>query len=201
MATTGAGDGEGPAGPDETGQRSTPDAPATDRLHQIRVQYDSGEDRLLLRLATVNRREFRIWITRRVLASLWPVLLKALEAQAGREPAASGDAARHAVMAMQSEAAAQGADFQTRYRESDLEPVLGPEPLLPVRLQWAQKADGGLTLVFHDKAGRAVPINLGHLLIHNVARLLVRVTGQAQWGLDLALPSLDLPGVAGGAVH
>ncbi|MEQ9812493.1 MAG: hypothetical protein RLO50_06900 [Azospirillaceae bacterium] len=205
MAATGTGGGQDVPGDDRPGDDAPGnDAPGDDRpdrLHQIRVQYDTGEDRLLLRLATVQRREFRIWITRRVLISLWPVLMKALEAQVGSEAAASGTVARRAVMAMQSEAAAQGADFATRYQEADLDPVLGTEPLLPVRLQWAHKADGGVSLVFHDKAGRVVPINLGGLLVHNLVRLVARVAERAQWGLDLALPSPDLPETTGGALH
>ena len=45
------------------------------RLHQLKVEYRPEEDRLLMRLATDTGAEVLLWLTRRCIARLWPVLL------------------------------------------------------------------------------------------------------------------------------
>ena len=56
------------------------------RLHQFNMEYVAEEDRLLLRVQTVDHNEFLVWLTRRYVKQLWPLLVKLLE----RDP----DAAR-----------------------------------------------------------------------------------------------------------
>ena len=50
------------------------------------MEYVAEEDRLLLRVQTVDHNEFLVWLTRRYVKQLWPLLVKLLE----RDP----DAAR-----------------------------------------------------------------------------------------------------------
>lgn len=174
---------------------------AGDSLHQLRVQYVAEHDRLMLRIATVQRQEFRIWLTRRLVKRLWPHLVGALAQQI--PPTAASEPAKEAVMAFQHEQAAQAADFKSDYQEEGLTPALGPEPMLPVKLNCQPRQEGGATLVFDDESGRRVPLNLGAALLHNVIRLIADVAGRAEWDLALERPSAAPAGVPdkGGAVH
>jgi len=39
--------------------------PEQDKLHQINLGYSPEEDRLLLRINTTGKTEYRLWMTRR----------------------------------------------------------------------------------------------------------------------------------------
>jgi len=66
------------------------------RLHQLKVDYDAEQDRLLMLVATNEGVELRLSLTRRFVKLLWPLLvLEALRrrrqrAAAGRSAPASG---------------------------------------------------------------------------------------------------------------
>jgi hypothetical protein len=49
------------------------------RLHQIKIDYVSEQDRLLMQLATSDANEVRMWMTRRFVKVLWPLLIKLAE--------------------------------------------------------------------------------------------------------------------------
>lgn len=46
------------------------------RLHQLKLDFISEQDRLLLRVSTDNQLEVRLWLTRRALRLLWPLLVQ-----------------------------------------------------------------------------------------------------------------------------
>ncbi len=46
----------------------------SNQLHQLTVKYVPTEDRLLLRIGTTAKTEYRLWLTRRFVAALWPSL-------------------------------------------------------------------------------------------------------------------------------
>lgn len=165
---------------------------STDSLHQVRLQYVAEQDRLMLRIATVQRNEYRIWLTRRLVRLLWPHLVKALAHQV--PTGAQTPQARKAVMAFQQEQASAKADFRSAYDEEGLNQALGDEPMLPTRVNCQPKSDGGVMLAFDDADDRRVPLNLGAGLLHNIVRLLVDVTGKVDWDLGLESP------IGGGAV-
>ena len=45
------------------------------RLHQLKLDFIPEQDRLLLRVSTDTRLEVRLWLTRRILRLLWPLLV------------------------------------------------------------------------------------------------------------------------------
>src|SRR5687767_15391204 len=46
------------------------------RLHQLKVDYDAEQDRLLMLVATSEGVELRLSLTRRFVKLLWPLLVK-----------------------------------------------------------------------------------------------------------------------------
>lgn len=169
----------------ETPQEATPKL-HPDGLRQLSFRYLKHEDRLLLCVGTVNKREFQIWITRRVATLLWPVLLKGLESQV---PAQATDGpARTAVMAFQQEQAAQQADFSKKYDPEGLEQVLDA-PMLPLNVRWALRKNGSATITFEGQGDVAMPLNLSPALLHNFARVFAGAVNKVEWGVEFQLPT------------
>lgn len=162
-----------------------PETPSPDSLRQLSFRYLKHEDRLLLCIGTANRREFRIWITRRVASLLWPVLIKGLESQVPAQ-AAPGPA-RTAMMAFQQEQAAKMADFSKKYDAEGLEPVLDA-PMLPLNVRWSLRQNGSATLTFEGADDLAIPINLSPALLHNFSRVFADAIKKVEWGIDVQLP-------------
>ena len=50
------------------------------RLHQLKVEFRPEEDRLLMRLATDTGAEVLLWLTRRCVKRLWPLLMNMAQA-------------------------------------------------------------------------------------------------------------------------
>jgi hypothetical protein len=49
------------------------------KLHQLKVDYNAEQDRLLMLIATSDGVELRMWLTRRFVKLLWPLLVKLAE--------------------------------------------------------------------------------------------------------------------------
>lgn len=48
------------------------------QIRQIQIAQDAVQDRLILRVSTTDNEEFRVWLTRRFLRELWPLLSRML---------------------------------------------------------------------------------------------------------------------------
>ncbi|KPJ80691.1 MAG: hypothetical protein AMJ58_07785, partial [Gammaproteobacteria bacterium SG8_30] len=51
------------------------------KLRQIQVRYLPDQDRILLRMNGAESEEYRMWVTRRYLAVLWPMLARFVAAE------------------------------------------------------------------------------------------------------------------------
>ncbi|HKY00920.1 MAG TPA: hypothetical protein VJM53_00035, partial [Burkholderiales bacterium] len=67
------------------------------RLFQVKVEFQSGEDRLLLRLASEDDNEVLLWLTRRVARYLWQLLLDMAQSAPEIQLQANPEA-RHALL-------------------------------------------------------------------------------------------------------
>src|SRR6056297_2473877 len=105
------------------------------KMHQMQLSYVSTEDRIMFRLNTKARQEFRFWMTRRYCRILWNTLSKLLGTDPADEPPASErgapplkDAlAESAKQEIKHKEVVSKADFKTQYQESTYLP-LGEEP-------------------------------------------------------------------------
>ena len=168
------------------------------RLHQLKVEYQAEEDRLLVRLATDTGAEVLLWITRRCLTRLWPVLLNMAQAvpevQLQHNPEA-----RKALLGIQHEKAIRAANFSKPYEEAERERPLGTEPLLITRIQPRRDPQGRNVLGLLPAVGQGVHLTLDESLLHGFMRLLQNAVKKSEWSIDLALPSgmtpvADAPG-------
>lgn len=152
------------------------------QLEQFSASYDSGQDRLLLRIRSSNDAEFRFWLTRRYLALLWPILMKMADDFSAQK---TGDPLTRNTLAELAHGEAVGkADFASQYREGSLFP-LGEQPVLLARITVKPLKGNTQTLTLLPQEGQGINLDLDERLVHVLARLLQQAVVVAEWNLSL----------------
>ncbi len=157
--------------------------PETDRLHQINIGYSLEEDRMLLRVNTTGKTEYRLWMTRRYVRLLWNLLTKSVESL----PDVSAQAApetRKAVKSFQREEARQAADYSKDFEDSEAKRPLGESASLLTGVR-ANPGPKGTQLTLQTKDKRAINLSLEKKLLYSLCDLLISSTTQAKWDLNL----------------
>ena len=162
------------------------------KLHQLRLDYITEHDRLLLRISTDDGKEVLLWLTRRCVRLLWPLLVDM--AQSSPKIALQGSPeARAALLGFEHEQALRGADFSRPYEESARERPLGAEPLLVVKIQSGKDGEGNHVLWLAPSSGQGVNVTLDDTLLHSLCLLLQEVVAGTDWDLTLSLPQASVP--------
>jgi hypothetical protein len=156
---------------------------APPRLEQFNAAYDAMQDRILLRMRTSDGAEYRLWITRRYLALLWPILMKMADGFSARK--APGDPLTRSTLAELAHGAAVGqADFASEYQEGSSFP-LGQEPILLAKISLRPPAGDTQTVLLLPNQGDGINLDLDEKLVHIVARLLQQTATAGEWNLTL----------------
>ncbi len=174
-------------------------------MHQMQLSYVSTEDRLLFRINTKARQEFRFWMTRRYVMILWHSLNQLL---AKGEPAAAVTVPETAVPTLVDplvEAAKKEikhqefvsqADFKTEYQGSTYLP-LGERPALLFSVGIKPAANGAAMLCLNPEEGQGIEMVLNEQILHSLCQLIIDTTTKAGWCLNFAfLPRSGNPGPA-----
>jgi hypothetical protein len=163
------------------------------------MSYNAQEDRILLRVLSTQRAEFRFWMTRRYAKLLWAVMVKMLE----RDPAAAvhhDEGVRRTVMGVQHARAVQQGEFAKPYDDSGGKVLpLGGDPVLLARVTGTQPENQPPTLSLHPQQGQGIDIGVNTGLLHMISKLLVDAVAQSDWDLKLAIdPDFAMPPQAQG---
>jgi hypothetical protein len=162
------------------------------RLQQLKLEYITEQDRLLLRLSTEQSAEILVWLTRLCVKQLWHVLLDI--AHAIPEVALQTNAeVRNALLGFRHAAAVSEADFDQRYEEVPRVYPLGREPLLIVRVEARKGEKGPHALGLYPERGEGVHINLDEKLLHGVIKLIENGVANADWDLTLKIAPTTVP--------
>ena len=164
------------------------------QLHQMQITYAPVEDRLLFRVNTKQRQEFRFWMTRRYVALLWKTILGHLRAaKSGGKAATPGSPAvadstpeplKDVLLAKEHEEQVAKSDFKTEYQESSYLP-LGEQPVLLFGIGMKTGPEGASILCMHPPKGEGIEISLNDQITHSLCRLIADATKKAEWKLDL----------------
>lgn len=178
------------------------DSPEPDRtavnLHQISVQFDAAQDRLLLRVRSHGGEQFSAWLTRRVMRDLRPALHQASGHLAlGSLPTQStATTAARQMLAESARTQAVGqSDFSRPFEaEAGTHPI-GEAPLLPARIDLKVQTDQRVRLGLVETPARTLQMELvqkdWEALLHMIEQALAR----ADW--DLPQPAPATPPVPG----
>src|ERR1700740_1031115 len=124
------------------------------RLHQLKVEYDPEQDRLVMLVATSDAVELRLALTRRFVKLLWPLLVKLAEETSPRIRTQASPEARKALLGLEHEQAVQKADFSKPYDAGEATRPLGDAPLLLARIQTGHDRNGQPVVALPPAAGQ-----------------------------------------------
>ena len=125
-------------------------------IHQLSVTYLPEEDRILARINTTAGEEMRLWLTRRLMLGLWPLLSKLMTGHllrlegAGTSLESAGDELKTMLADFRKQEFLQAADFNTPYKEDQATLPLGKEPLLVTDVDASPLPNGRLRLSFNE---------------------------------------------------
>lgn len=128
------------------------------------------QDRLLIRIATQANEEYRVWMTRRFLDQLWPVLAGKLAATPVPPTAA---------------AAGGQPSFSEAFHDDKATYPLGATPLLSSEIKFDALSDGSFALLFREGRERSFRLNLNAELLQALCAMLRAGAAQAEWQLAL----------------
>jgi hypothetical protein len=159
------------------------------RLRQLKLDFVPEQDRLLMRIATSEGQEVLLWLTRRCVRLIWPMMIKMVESNPRVQlPGASAEA-RAALLGLEHERAMRAADFSKPYEERSLARPLGEEPMLVTRVQSRREENGAHVLTLLPGSGQGIHLTLDEGLLHSCCRLLQNAVAKADWGFKLEFPA------------
>jgi hypothetical protein len=165
-------------------------------IHQLSARYHQEQDRILVRINSIDGTEMRLWLTRRLTLALWPALNKAVVEHVARQDGNTAhlrdEASKKMLADFQREAVLKEADFSTPYVDTPETPdtatfPLGSAPLLVTEVRITPVANGPLKIAFNEQlAGQAnargFQVELAPPLVHGLVQLLERALRQSAWG-------------------
>ena len=165
----------------------------TMQIHQMSVTYLPEQDRILMRINTTDGEEMRMWLTRRLMVGLWPLLTKLLTEHllklesAGASLSGANPELKKMLADFRKEEFLQHADFDTPYKEGQARLPLGEEPLLVTDVDATPLANGPLRLNFNerppngDAKPRSFQMEMQPKLMQGLMHLLDQAMLQSQW--------------------
>jgi hypothetical protein len=157
-------------------------------IHQLSVNHDERQDRLLLRLNTQDQQEFRFWLTRRMALRLMPAIEQSAVRLEAAQPgvAATDGPSQNLLTELKRDAFLKKADFATPFENRATKWPLGAEPLLITDAHMTIKPGGALEISFEDKSdpaqARACQLHLQVSLVHGMLHLIQQAIEKAEWG-------------------
>ena len=164
-------------------------------IHQLSVSYLHEQDRILVRINSVDAQEIRLWLTRRLCLGWAPVLRDTLDTKppskttsthassddsdSSQSPAWVGEFQRLQNL--------KDSDFTTPFKSDAQSWPLGSEPLLVTTVHIAPSKDSGLELRFEESLSanpeqdRGFQAALAPKLLHGFMHLLEQALEVSEW--------------------
>jgi len=161
------------------------------KLHQLKVEYDAEQDRLIMLVATSESVELRLALTRRFVKLLWPLMVKLAEETSPRIRTQANPEARKALLGLEHEHAVSKADFTKPYDAGESTRPLGDSPLLLARIQTGHDRNGQPVVALHPAEGQGITLSFDSVLLHSVCRLLQAAVKKSDWDMELKLPGTE----------
>jgi hypothetical protein len=162
------------------------------KIHQLSVNYLAEQDRILVRINTAASEEMRLWLTRRLMLGLWPLLSKLLTKHllkleaAGTSLDTADEDLKKMLADFRKEEFLKDADFETPYQENQAVQPLGEEPLLVTDVDASPLPNGRLRLSFNERPPnaekpRSFQMEMEPKLMQGLMHLLEQALGRSQW--------------------
>ncbi len=149
-------------------------------IQQINIGYNVPEDRLLLKIGMSNDIEINLWLTRRVVKTLWQSLQEANTVAMVASDVHSPQA-QALLQTFAKESATQKLDFSEEYKKR--KPVNSEELLLAQDCQVVKNDNALPTLEFACTNGRTIKVALNQDLSLALIGMLQLASKEAVWDL------------------
>lgn len=174
-------------------------------IRQLSIRYDVDHDRILVRINTREGDEAQMWLTRRLVLGLWPLLNRvvidhlAIPADAKTDGfvdlAAMGPGTRKVLADLRQQESVQSADFLTPFRDSAANRPLGDTPLLVTEVKLAPRADGMMGMSFQEvltgaDTPRGFQLDVPADLVFAMIQLLRQALLESHWQAETDSPAL-----------
>ncbi len=156
------------------------------QLHQINVEYSKVEDRVVLRLNTTDKKELRLFLTRRLVKRVWNMLQELLE-NTGAAKTMADPALRRAMVGFDQEKATPEESFAKPFDADAADFPLGAEPVLLTGLSFTAGAKPGALgkLALRTAGGHEVGIPAADVVLHSLTKMLANIVATTDWDLQL----------------
>lgn len=161
-------------------------------IQQLNLGFDSEQDRLLLKVGLADNTELSVWLTRRIVKSLWVLLQGSTDLTDVNKhtlviqevPAELASGIPSAVNATLADASKPALDFSTSY-QANRTPIVD-EPILAFHCGLASHDDAHSILEIQAKDGKTIRIVLNVELLLALSNMLQLATKEAAWDLGFA---------------
>jgi len=158
-------------------------------ISQIQLNFQAIEDRLLLRVSTLDSHIYQIWLTRRYVKVLWSALLRGLDKL--HSPHHADKHTRAAIISFRHEHITEQADFSSDFNEQKAHYPFGDRPILVSELEFKIDEKGIQTLIMCPENEKGIELNLDENILHSLCKLLIDTVDATDWDLNLSLnPSI-----------
>ena len=169
------------------------------KIHQLSVNYLAEQDRILMRVNTRDAEEMRLWLTRRLMLGLWPLLSKLLTKHllkleaAGTSLDTADEDLKQMLADFRKEEFLRNADFDTPYQENRADLPRGDKPLLVTDVDAAPLPNGRLRLGFNERKPnsdkpRSFQMEMEPKLMQGLMHLLEQALARSQWREPFGAP-------------
>lgn len=168
-------------------------------LQQIHASYQLDEDRLLLRISfkedNGDLQEIRAWVTRRLLKTLWPGIIAAMEIQVTLDQPNAAHA-KSEIIGMQHEASMMEmrtrGGFDTPFGEGIEKFPFGQHPVLLMQAHISVESGQGPRIKFVSANNGHFELSFASGMLHALCKILQDATAASDWGVELRLPSIAI---------
>jgi hypothetical protein len=149
---------------------------ASNKLHQINMQYSNKEDRILLRTSTENNDEYLIWLTRRYTKLLIDLFEKEIEQRGGTTTLSSQKETKKLFN--------EGAFEKPYVEETPKNHPLGENGVLAFGIKTGTDEQGNFMLIIQSESEKGITYNLNDSLLYMFYSLLMQSVDRAGWKLN-----------------
>ncbi len=155
----------------------------TGAISQMQMAYVPDEDRILYRINSTAKQEFRFWITRRYAM----LMLKVLRDQLDVDPDVSGQVSpqdKSLVQDFKKEKAMEEANFTKQFNDDAADFPLGEDARLAFKLSYKIRENGNLNVTVEPKEGQGINVVINQQLNITLTELLLNAARKGDWKLD-----------------
>ena len=161
----------------------------SDKINQIQASYHPSEDRILLKIKTLNQQLYIVWITRRFMK----LLISVLHGQHPTSGKSLFDEKQSLLQQLDKEKTQLTGDYQSEYQvpESPDYP-LGESPILLAKITFKDIYSDNAQLVFEPEKGQGIILPFHSDLLGPLIKIFSQALHASDWALDLD-PILEVP--------